>query len=216
MKLMFDIDGSIGTINEAVDEKDGKKKSLFIEGIFAQAEKKNHNRRIYPKAVLESAIDTYIKDYVDRNCAMGELNHPEKASVNPDRACILIKELKWDGNNVVGKAKVLSTPKGEVLKSLLSDGVRIGVSTRAVGSVTEKDGINIVNPDLVIHAIDCVSAPSGPDCWVDGIMENIEYYYNNAGVLVESKIDEYEKHIRMGSIAQIEEDFKEFLSNILL
>ena len=214
MKLIAEHEiGNVSLIKEELDENGVK--SLFIEGIFAQAELKNRNKRVYPKKILESAIDEYINDYVKQNRALGELNHPQAVSINPERACILIKELKWDENNVIGKAKILSTPCGEIVKSLINDGVQLGVSTRGVGSIKEKNGESLVESDYKVHAIDVVSNPSGIDCWVNGVLENVEYYFDN-GVLCECTAEEFLKHKKQGSIIQIEEDFKKFLTNLII
>lgn len=366
MKLIAENEmGNLTLITEA-DDADGKR-SMYIEGIFAQAEKVNRNNRIYPKDVLESAIDTYIKDYVNTKRSIGELNHPNcvlsndfrvlqptgwiefndinvgdeiigmtesgekttgyvlrkieqpfvteecyhfcgkhidievtenhrfycldrnnsivvktakelyenssemsiiktfgnyesKSGIhldrrfvkiekfqkdlgiaycletttgnfyiehkgnqfltgnsfapNPERACILINELKWDGNNVLGKAKVLSTPQGEIVKSLLKDGVQLGVSTRGMGTLEEDDDkSSIVKDDYVISAIDVVSNPSGMDCWVNGVLENVEFYYKN-GVLCECSTEEYLKHRKTANIKVLKRDFKKFLQGL--
>lgn len=212
MKLIAENEvGNLTLITEATDA-DGKK-SLYIEGVFAQAEKENRNKRIYPKEVLESAIDTYIKEYVNAKRSIGELNHPSAFAPNPERACILITELAWDKNDVLGKAKVLSTPQGEIVKSLLKDGVQLGVSTRGMGTLDEKGDTSTVKDDYVISAIDVVSNPSGIDCWVNGVLENVEFYYKN-GVLCESSIDEYLKHKRASSAKVLKRDFNKFVRSL--
>ena len=151
----------------------------------------------------------YIKDknnqYLTGNCV----------APNPERACILIQDLKWKDNDVYGKAKVLSTPMGELVKTLIKDGVQLGVSTRGVGSLSEKNGQTLVESDYTISAIDVVSNPSGIDCWVNGVLENVEYYYDK-GVLCECTAEEYLLHKKKGSIIQIEEDFNKFLANLVL
>jgi hypothetical protein len=215
MKLIAEHEiGNVNLIREGIDEKTGEK-TLFMEGIFAQAEKKNRNKRIYPKKVLEGAMEKYIEDYVKKSRALGELNHPKEVAPNPERACILIQDLKWKDNDVYGKAKVLSTPMGELVKTLIKDGVQLGVSTRGVGSLSEKNGQTLVESDYTISAIDVVSNPSGIDCWVNGVLENVEYYYDK-GVLCECSAEEYLLHKKKGSIIQIEEDFNKFLANLVL
>ena len=215
MKLIAEHEiGNVNLIREGIDEKTGEK-TLFMEGIFAQAEKKNRNKRIYPKKVLEGAMEKYIEEYVKKSRALGELNHPKEVAPNPERACILIQDLKWKDNDVYGKAKVLSTPMGELVKTLIKDGVQLGVSTRGVGSLSEKNGQTLVESDYTISAIDVVSNPSGIDCWVNGVLENVEYYYDN-GVLCECTAEEYLLHKKKGSIIQIEEDFNKFLANLVL
>ena len=215
MKLIAEHEiGNVNLIREGIDEKTGEK-TIFMEGIFAQAEKKNRNKRIYPKKVLEGAMEKYIEEYVKKSRALGELNHPKEVAPNPERACILIQDLKWKDNDVYGKAKVLSTPMGEIVKSLIKDGVQLGVSTRGVGSLSEKNGQTLVESDYTISAIDVVSNPSGIDCWVNGVLENVEYYYDK-GVLCECSAEEYLLHKKKGTIVQIEEDFSNFLKNLVL
>ncbi len=212
MKLIAENEmGNIISVNEAKDATG--EKSMFIEGIFAQAEKQNRNKRTYPKKVLTEAIQKYIAEYVSKSKAIGELNHPQAFAPNPERACILIKALAWDGNDVLGKAKVLSTPQGEIVKALLRDGVQLGVSTRGMGSLEEKGAETIVKDDYVISAIDVVSNPSGIDCWVDGVLENVEYYWKN-GVLVESTAEEYLKHKRSADKEVLKQDFAKFIDGL--
>lgn len=171
---------SIKILNE------GAGKNLFIEGIFAQAELKNRNGRIYPKAVMESAINKYIAEYVQGNRALGELSHPEnRPTVKPELASHLITELKMDGNNVQGKAKILNTPQGQIVRGLLEGGVQLGVSTRALGSVKEQNGSQVVQNDLQMHAIDVVGDPSGIDCWVNAINESTDWVVTDDGRILE-------------------------------
>lgn len=213
MKLIVENNTENARIFSEISESG--QKSLFIEGIFAQAEKKNRNKRIYPKAVLESAIGRYNEDYVLKNRALGELNHPQSPVVNPERACILIKSLDWDGNDVYGKAKVLSTALGPTVAGLINDGVQLGVSTRGVGSLTEKAGDTFVEADYLINAIDVVWNPSGIDCWVDGILENVDFYIQN-GQITEMTAEEYLRHRKFGNMDSIREDFNKFLGNIVI
>lgn len=171
---------SIKILNE------GAGKNLFIEGIFAQAELKNRNGRIYPKAVMESAINKYIAEYVQGKRALGELSHPEnRPTVKPELASHLITELRMDGNNVQGKAKILNTPQGQIVRGLLEGGVQLGVSTRALGSVKEQNGSQVVQNDLQMHAIDVVGDPSGIDCWVNAITESTDWVVTDDGRILE-------------------------------
>ena len=171
---------SIKILNEGVG------KDLFIEGIFAQAELKNRNGRIYPKQVMESAINKYISEYVRSKRALGELSHPEnRPTVKPEMASHLITELKMEGNNVYGKAKILNTPQGQIVRGLLEGGVQLGVSTRALGSVKEQNGSQIVQNDLQMHAVDAVLDPSGIDCWVNAINESKEWVVTDDGQILE-------------------------------
>ena len=165
---------------------EGKGKELFIEGIFAQSEKKNRNGRIYPKAVMESAINKYIKEFVLPKRALGELSHPEnRPTVKPELACHLITELRFEGDNVMGKAKILNTPQGQIVRGLLEGGVQLGVSTRALGSVKEQNGSTVVQPDFQLFAVDVVSDPSGIDCFVDAINESQQWVVTDDGRILE-------------------------------
>lgn len=170
-------DSTVKVLTEAADN--GEKK-YFIEGIFAQAELKNRNGRVYPKKVLESAVKSY-QPMIDARRSIGELNHPPHPNVNPERASHLIQKLEWNGNNVMGKAKILtSLPMGKIAKGLIDEGVSFGVSTRGMGTVTEASGTKIVQDDFVLNTIDLVSDPSGIDCWVDGILEGKQWVYDAA------------------------------------
>jgi len=165
-------DNSIRVVTEA---KENGEKKYFIEGIFAQAELKNRNGRIYPKKVLEKAVEAY-QPTISAKRAIGELNHPAHPQPNPERASHLIEKLVWEGNNVMGRAKILtSLPMGKIVKGLVDEGVSFGVSTRGLGSISENNGIKIVQEDFVLNAIDVVSDPSGIDCWVEGVLENKEW-----------------------------------------
>ena len=182
------------------------KKRMYIEGIFAQSDIVNHNNRIYPKEVLKPAIETYVKEYVKTHRALGELNHPEEFAVNPERACMMIEKLEWDGNNLIGKAKVLSTPCGELVKKLLSDGVQLGVSTRGVGNLNERaDGVSIVADDYIISAIDVVSNPSAPQAFVNGILESADFVIKN-GIVTEQEMDKVYSNYKSGKNLQNDEN----------
>lgn len=160
--------------------EDGKK-SYFIEGIFMQGDIKNRNGRIYPTAVLEKEMNRYNKTFVEPKRSLGELGHPDGPAINGDRVSHLITEMKRDGSNFIGKAKILGTPMGEIVKTFIDEGVKIGVSTRGLGSVKQtKNGIMEVQDDFHLATVDIVTDPSGPDCFVNGIMENTEYFYDIA------------------------------------
>ena len=175
-------------------EDAGGKKNMYIEGIFMQDTLKNRNGRIYPKEVMTKAVNQYVEKFVNTKRSLGELNHPTYASVNPERACSMITSLKEDGNNWVGKAKILNTPMGSIVKNLIEDGVQLGVSSRGLGSVKESNGANVVQSDFWISAVDTVSDPSAPDAFVNGIMENKEWILEN-GVLVEKELEEIQEEI---------------------
>lgn len=182
---------------ELLIERNESGKQLYIEGIFAQAEVKNGNKRVYPKSVMEVAVQDYIDTYVSNRRALGELNHPDRPFVDPAEAAILIESLKWDGNNVIGKAKVLNTPKGQVIAGLLEGGFNLGVSTRGLGSLMESNGTKIVQSDYMMTAIDAVDGPSGPNCFVKPIVES--NWVNRNGVWVpvidESQSNEFNQEL---------------------
>jgi hypothetical protein len=157
------------------------KKNYFIEGIFMQGDLKNRNGRIYPSQILEKEMNRYQKSFIETKRALGELGHPDGPQINGDRVSHLITEMKRDGSNFIGKAKILSTPMGEIVKTFIDEGVKVGVSTRGLGSVKPtKEGIMEVQNDFHLATVDIVTDPSGPDCFVNGIMENTEYYYDIA------------------------------------
>lgn len=169
---------------EVLTEQTDQGRQMYIEGIFAQAEKVNGNRRMYKRNVMEKAMDSYVENYVSKRRALGELNHPEYPMVDPAEAAIRITELRWDGNDVYGKALVLNTPKGQTVRGLLEGGFNMGVSTRALGSLKEKNGIKYVQDDLMITAVDCVDNPSAPDAYVNALTECQKWTINESGMWV--------------------------------
>lgn len=179
MKLITEVfNEDCEVLTEATE---GGKKNYFIEGIFMQGDIKNRNGRIYPSQVLEKEMNRYNTDFIQTKRALGELGHPDGPQINGDRVSHLITEMKRDGSNFVGKAKILGTPMGEIVKTFIDEGVKVGVSTRGLGSVKPtKDGIMEVQNDFHLATVDVVTDPSGPNCFVNGIMENTEYYYDIA------------------------------------
>lgn len=163
-----------------VEANEDGKKSHYIEGIFMQGDLKNRNGRVYPSAVLEKEMNRYNDQFIKTKRALGELGHPDGPQINGDRVSHLINEMKKDGVNFTGKAKILGTPMGEIVKTFIDEGVKIGVSTRGLGSVRQKDGIMEVQNDFHLATIDVVTDPSGPDCFVNGMMENTEYFFDIA------------------------------------
>ena len=198
-----------------VEAKEDGSKNHFIEGVFMQAESKNRNGRIYPKAIMEGAVDKYVTEQVSQNRAVGELNHPEGPTVNLDKVSHKITELSWKGNDVVGKAQVLDTPMGNIVKGLLEGGVQLGVSTRGMGSLEEKNGIMFVKDDFVLNTVDIVQDPSAPTAFVNGIMEGVEWIWNN-GIIESQVIERMETEIKKAPRADLYEtqtrEFKNFLS----
>ena len=193
---------------EVLDEATQTKRQ-FIEGIFMQANVVNRNRRIYPKDVLVKEAQRFINENVSKNRAYGELNHPSGPNINGDRIAIIIKDLNEDGDNFRGKALVATTPMGNIVRGLLTDGANLGVSTRALGSLKpykESNEVNEVQGDLRLLAIDVVTDPSAPDAWVNGIMEGAEWVFNNAtGLYEQSKIEKIAKKVKKMSIKQVNE-----------
>lgn len=194
MKLITEITEDIRVIEEA--KEDGKK-SLYIEGIFLQGNQPNRNNRIYKTEVLEREVNRYIKENVEKNRAYGELGHPNGPSINLDRVSHIVTELKRDGDNFVGRAKITSTPMGDVARGLLSDGAQLGVSSRGMGSMKEgKNGIMEVQDDFYLAtAADIVADPSAPDAFVNGVMEGVEWVWDH-GKMVAMHVEEIEKEIK--------------------
>jgi hypothetical protein len=183
-----------------------------------QAEQKNRNGRVYPKKTLINEVSRYNDEYVKTGRAMGELGHPEGPQLNLERVSHLIKELRVDGNDIYGKAKILDTPYGKIVKDLVKEGVRIGVSSRGMGSLKQKNGINEVQDDFNLAAVDIVADPSAPDAFVQGIMEGKEWVWEN-GILTAKTVEAHQKHIRRASKSDLEEAklyaFADFLSKIM-
>jgi hypothetical protein len=163
-----------------VEANENGSKSHYISGIFMQGDIKNRNGRVYPSAVLEKEMKRYNDQFVKSKRSLGELGHPDGPQINADRVSHMITEMKRDGNNFVGKAKILGTPMGNIVKTFIDEGVKIGVSTRGLGSVKQRDGIMEVQNDFHLATVDIVTDPSGPDCFVEGIMENTQYYFDIA------------------------------------
>ena len=212
MKLISEYtDQDLEVITEA---KDGRK-SYAIEGIFASSEQKNRNGRIYPKAVMESAVGKYIDEQVSKGRAVGELNHPEGPTINLDKVSHKIDTLEWKGNDVVGKATILETPMGQIVKGLLDGGVRVGVSTRGMGSLQKGGGAMMVGPDFTLNAVDIVQDPSAPNAFVNGVMEGVEWVWNN-GIIEARHIEQMETEIKKAPRKDLYEtqvrEFKNFLS----
>jgi len=199
------------------EAKDNGEKNVFIKGVFMQAEQENRNNRIYPKAILEAACGKYVKEQVKTGRAVGELNHPEGPAINLDKVSHRITELNWDGNDVVGKALILDTPMGKIVKGLVEGGCKLGVSSRGMGTVEQKDGKTFVKGDYVLSTVDIVQDPSAPSAFVEGIMEGVEWIWEN-GLLKPQQIEEYETEINkvpLGRVSEAQERiFNDFLSKL--
>ena len=202
-----------------VEEKLGKGKQYFIEGIFLQSELKNRNGRMYPESVMDKEVSRYMMECVKQNRAYGELGHPDTPSINLDRVSHLIVDLRKEGTNYIGRAKILETPMGQIARGLLDGGANLGVSSRALGSLKmNENGVNIVQDDFMLStAADIVADPSAPDAYVQGIMEGKEWTFVD-GKFVEKHIEEAKAIIKKASSRQLEEAkvlaFQKFLSKI--
>mgnify|MGYP001282811698 FL=1 len=191
MKLISE---EIESVDILTEEKDGKK-TLYIQGPFLQAEVVNRNKRCYPIATMMKEVKRYSDEFVSKGRALGELGHPDGPQINLDRVSHKIVSLTQEGNNFVGKAQILSTPMGKIAQSLLADGVKLGVSSRGMGSITQQEGISYVGEDFMLAtAADIVADPSAPDAFVDGVMEGKEWVWEGA-VLREKNVSEIKKTI---------------------
>ena len=194
----------ITEVNFLSEEKEGKK-SHFIEGVFLQAEISNKNGRKYPFKTLEREVAKYDESYIRKGRALGELGHPDGPSINLDKVSHKIESLKAEGNNFIGRAKILDTPMGNIAKSLLDEGVSLGVSSRGMGSLRKEGNTNIVQDDFMLAtAADIVADPSAPDAFVDGIMEGKEWIWDN-GILKESAIAQIKQEIDQATLINIQE-----------
>jgi hypothetical protein len=200
-----------------VEKKEDGSKKYVIEGVFAQSDKKNRNGRVYPKAIMENAVGKYVEEQVSKKRAVGELNHPDGPTVNLDKVSHLITDLRFEGNDVVGKAQILDTPMGQIVKGLLEGGVQLGVSTRGMGSLEQRNGAMYVKDDFILSTVDIVQDPSAPDAFVNGIMEGVDWVWNN-GILEAQVIEKMETEIRTApkkvSYETSIREFKNFLSLI--
>jgi hypothetical protein len=214
MKLITETIENVKTIVEA---SDNGSKNYFIEGIMMQGERVNRNGRMYSLSILEGECKRYTKEYVQKKRALGELNHPAGPSVNLDRVSHMIVELNQNGSDFIGKAKILDTPMGKIVKSLIDEGALLGVSSRGMGSLKKVNEVNEVQPDFTLSAIDIVADPSAPDAFVNGILEGKEWIWDN-GILKEKQIAEYNQNLRKVSSRDFEKVainlFEDFLRKL--
>ena len=209
------------TIEEAkvvITEGKSGQKNHFIEGIFLQGDLKNRNGRMYPVGLLEREVTKYDQSYIQKGRALGELGHPEGPTINLDRVSHSITSLKKEGTNFVGKARILDTPMSRIAKSLLDEGVKLGVSSRGLGSLKEQNGMKVVADDFMLAtAADIVADPSAPDAFVNGIMEGKEWVWEN-GLISEQKLERIKHQIDNAAHQQLEERklfaFNQFLKNL--
>jgi hypothetical protein len=201
MKLLKEFyDGSDAEV--LVEKNDLGAKSYYIKGVFMQAESKNRNGRVYPRNILEHELGRF-QQHISEKRSLGELGHPDTPTINLDKVSHLITELQFDGNNIIGKAKILPTPNGEITKSFINEGIRLGVSSRGVGSLKTVGGVNQVQEDFKLSTVDIVADPSAPEAWVSGIMENKEWVFIN-GKFMEQDIEHVQKVIEKTSQKDLE------------
>ena len=188
-----------------VEENEKGQTEYFIKGIFMQSQIKNRNGRIYPKEVMDKEVNRYVKEFVEKDRAFGELGHPEGPTINLDKVSHMITKLEADGNNYVGRAKILSTPNGQIVRNLIDDGAKLGVSSRGLGSLEQKDGAQVVKSDFQLAtAGDIVADPSAPEAFVEGIMEGVEWIYEN-GILRAQEVEQMKKEIQVAKLNKLEE-----------
>ena len=203
---------------EVITEGKGDDKKLYIEGVFLQSEIKNRNGRMYPFQVLEKEVNRYNEEYVKTSRALGELGHPDGPTVNLDRVSHRITSLKSEGNNFIGRAQILNTPNGNIAKALLEEGVKLGVSSRGMGSIDKREDCGVVMDDFMLAtAADIVADPSAPDAFVNGIMEGKEWAWDN-GILKETKVAKYQRYMDNATRKNLEERtlqvFNDFLTGL--
>lgn len=219
MKLITELNQSVEYLSEA---SENGKKYHFIEGVFLQADIKNRNGRVYPIDVMENEVQRYVREVVNAHRAYGELGHPAGPSINLDRVSHMIVELKRDGKNFIGKAKLTETPLGNIARGLLESGAQLGVSSRGMGSLKESNGLMVVQSDYrIATAADIVADPSAPNAFVQGIMENVEWIYDPVrDTWMEEKLDNSKKSIRKMSRNQLEENrlaiFEDYIASLTL
>jgi hypothetical protein len=201
-----------------VEEAGNGKKNYSIKGIFMQSDVKNRNGRIYPKEILQKEVTRYNREFINKSRAFGELGHPDGPTVNLERVSHMIKALYPEGNNFIGEARVLDTPYGKIVKSLIDEGARLGVSSRGMGTLANVGGANVVKDDFYLAtAADIVADPSAPDAFVEGIMEGKEWVWDN-GILKEAEVKELklqaESKERMARAEKNAQVFESFLKKL--
>ncbi len=214
MKLISE---EVASAEYLVEEKNGKKE-YKIKGVFLQSNIKNRNGRVYPREVMVREVNRYSKEFINKNRAFGELGHPDGPTVNLERVSHMVKSLTPDGDNFIGEAKIMDTPYGKIVKGLIDEGAQLGVSSRGMGSIMNRNGINFVKDDFYLAtAADIVADPSAPDAFVEGIMESREWVWDN-GVLKQVDIESWKRQIQEARRTVLEEKkldvFKSFLTKL--
>jgi|TARA_B110000879_G_C11181517_1_gene518676 hypothetical protein len=200
-----------------IEKNEKGEKNFVIEGVFMQANKKNRNGRVYDKTILEAAVGKYVSEQVSQGRAVGELNHPEGPTVNLDKVSHKITKLEFSGNDVMGKASILNTPMGNIVSGLLEGGVKLGVSSRGMGTLENRGGVMYVKNDYMLASVDIVQDPSAPSAFVNGVMEGVDWVWNN-GILCSEEIEKIETEIKRTPARHLPEAeiraFKHFLSKL--
>jgi hypothetical protein len=214
MKLISE---EVASAEYLIEEKNGKKE-YKIKGVFLQSNIKNRNGRVYPREILVREVNRYTKEFINKNRAFGELGHPDGPTVNLERVCHMVKSLTPEGDNFIGEAKIMDTPYGKIVKGLIDEGAQLGVSSRGMGSIMNRNGINFVKDDFYLAtAADIVADPSAPDAFVEGIMESREWVWDN-GVLKQVDIESWKRQIQEARRTVLEEKklevFKSFLTKL--
>ena len=212
------ISEEVQDVEYITEEKEDGKKNYKIKGVFLQSDIKNRNGRIYESDILTKEVKRYNEEFINKKRAFGELGHPDGPTVNLERVSHMITKLAPEGKNFIGEAKIMDTPYGKIVKGLIDEGAQLGVSSRGMGSLVQKGGANYVGKDFYLAtAADIVADPSAPDAFVEGIMENKEWVWDN-GVLVEKDIEAWKKYVenaKRNAIAEAKADvFKKFLQNL--
>ena len=217
MKLISEFnDYSVSPV--IIEENEKGQKEYFIEGVFMQSEIKNRNGRVYPKEIMAKEVKRYNKDFVEQDRAFGELGHPEGPTIYLDKVSHLFTKLEEDGNNYVGRAKILSTPNGQIVRNLIDDGAKLGVSSRGLGSLEQKNGAQHVKSDFQLAtAADIVADPSAPEAFVEGIMEGVEWIFEN-GILKAKEVEQMQQELKTARLNKLEETklnlWKKFVENL--
>ena len=201
-----------------VEENEKGEKEYFIEGVFMQSDIKNRNGRIYPEQVMKKEVDRYRKEFVEKDRAFGELGHPDGPTINLDKVSHMITKLEQDGKNFMGRAKILSTPNGQIVRNLINDGAKLGVSSRGLGSLETRGGAQVVKDDFQLAtAADIVADPSAPEAFVEGIMEGVEWVYEN-NILKAVEVEKMRDDLRTAKLNKLEEVklnvWKKFVENL--
>ena len=211
MKLITETVEDIQTLVES-NESGGK--TYKLRGVMMESDTQNRNGRIYEGKILKKETQRYINEYVNKNRALGELNHPSGPTVNLDRVSHMVTNLKENGKQILGEAKIIDTPMGNIVKNLIDAGAKLGVSSRGMGSLEKRGGVNYVKEDFTLAAIDIVADPSAPNAFVDGILEGKEWVWNN-GLLVEKQIAQYERQLKRTPKRKLEENAIKLFSDFL-